>query len=448
MQSPFTVKLLQQIIVFGLSLLLVIGFSVNAKTIQTNVGDNLQTVIDNSQAGDEIIVAAAEFSGNIVIDKPLTLRGADSISDNSIPRQAFASVIVGERAGNTITVKADNVTISQLTIRNSGLDLSEQNSGIFVDKDLKNIVISQNYVDDNLIGIYLWGSIGSVVSYNRIIGQQQMHVNDRGNGVQIWNSPGSVVEHNYISNGRDGIFTTTSKDNNFSYNYFDNLRYSVHYMYTDNSTVSYNYSKDNRIGYALMYSTGLNVHNNISVTSSEHGIFSNFLNESTINDNIVIGPTEKCLMMYNANFNQVYDNYFEGCHLGIHFTAGSQDNDIYGNAFIENFKQVKYVGTTYLEWSKDGKGNFWSNHNAFDLDANGVADVVFRPNAIVDEILWTNSNAQVLFNSPAVQMLSWAQSHFPSLLPGGIQDSFPLTTIPQQIDFEKILNKSPYDWFY
>lgn len=436
-------KLLTQIIVFGLSLIWLTA--INAKIIHVSEGENLQTVINNSQAGDELIVAGAEFIGNIVIDKPLTLRGANTITAKTIPQQPLLSVIVGDRKGNTIIVKASDVTITQLTIRHSGLDLSAQDSGVFVDKDLENVVITQNYIEDNLIGVYLWGSLGSVVSYNRIIGQKDMHVNDRGNGVQIWNSPHSLVEYNYISHGRDGIFTTTSKNNSFSYNYFDNLRYSVHYMYTLDSTVSYNYSKDNGIGYALMFSSGLDVHDNISIADKEHGIFSNFLNKSEIYDNVVIGPTEKCLMLYNANYNTIYDNYFEGCHIGIHFTAGSQDNVIYSNAFIENYKQVKYVGTTYLEWSKDNKGNFWSNHNAFDLDANGIADVVFRPNAIVDEILWTNSNTQVLFNSPAVQMLSWAQSHFPSLLPGGIQDSYPLTSIAKPIDFEHILNKKPYD---
>lgn len=428
-------------------LLIILLSTLNAKTIAVEADENLQSVIDNSAVGDTLLLAAGNYQGNIVINKSLTIVGVanNDLAANGIAKVPFLSTILGDRTGNTITINANGVTLKNLTIRNSGLDLSEQNSGVFINKHLTDIVIQQNYIEDNLIGVYLWGSIGSQVQYNRIIGQKTGHVNNRGNGVQIWDSPQSSVEHNYISYGRDGIFTTTSRDNRFSYNYFDNLRYSIHYMYTHNSTISFNYSKNNGIGYALMFSSGLEVHDNVSIGNEEHGIFSNFLNESNIYNNTVIGPSEKCLMLYNANYNHVYDNYFEGCHIGVHFTAGSQDNAINGNAFIENFKQVKYVGTTYLEWSKDNKGNFWSNHTAFDLDTNGIADAVFRPNAIIDEILWTNSNTQVLFNSPAVQMLSWAQSYFPSLLPGGIQDSFPLINKPKQLDFNQILKQTPYD---
>ena len=65
-----------------------------------------------------------------------------------------------------------------------------------------------------------------------------------------------------------------------------------------------------------------------------------------------IGP-EKCVFIYNANKNRFNDNWFEGCEIGIHFTAGSERNEIAGNAFISNRNQVKYVSTRYLDWSKE-----------------------------------------------------------------------------------------------
>ena len=74
-----------------------------------------------------------------------------------------------------------------------------------------------------------------------------------------------------------------------------------------------------------------------------------------------IGP-EKCVFIYNANKNKFRDNRFEGCEIGIHFTAGSEGNEITGNAFINNRNQVKYVGTRYLDWSANGRGNYWSDN--------------------------------------------------------------------------------------
>ena len=86
-----------------------------------------------------------------------------------------------------------------------------------------------------------------------------------------------------------------------------------------------------------------------------------------------IGP-EKCVFIYNTNQNRFRDNWFEGCEIGIHFTAGSEGNEIAGNAFIGNRNQVKYVGTRYLDWSRSGRGNYWSDNPAFDLNGDGIAD--------------------------------------------------------------------------
>jgi nitrous oxidase accessory protein len=44
----------------------------------------------------------------------------------------------------------------------------------------------------------------------------------------------------------------------------------------------------------------------------------------------------------------------------------------------------------------------------------------------MDQVLWTQPSAKLLLGSPAVQLVRWAQSEFPALLPGGIVDDRPL----------------------
>ena len=149
-----------------------------------------------------------------------------------------------------------------------------------------------------------------------------------------------------------------------------------------------------------------------------------------------LGP-EKCVFIYNANRNRFADNWFEGCSIGIHFTAGSEGNAMAGNAFIRNRNQVKYVGTRYLDWSFEGRGNYWSDNPAFDLDGDGIGDNPYRPNDLIDRVLWTAPQAKVLVNSPAVQVIRWAQSQFPALLPGGVIDSRPLMAPPAQVQTEQ-----------
>ena len=168
------------------------------------------------------------------------------------------------------------------------------------------------------------------------------------------------------------------------------------------------------------------MHDNLSLGDRTHGLMLNYANNADIRGNLVRGGAEKCTFIYNAHRNLIYDNRFEGCGIGIHFTAGSERNAITGNAFVANRTQVKYVGTKHVEWSLEGRGNYWSDHPAFDLDGNGVADARFRPNDLMDHILWSQPAASLLMGAPAVQMIRWGQKHFPASLPGGVLDSAPL----------------------
>jgi nitrous oxidase accessory protein len=235
-----------------------------------------------------------------------------------------------------------------------------------------------------------------------------------------------VVEGNDIRWGRDGIFANTSKRNVFSGNRFRDLRFAVHYMYTNDSEVSGNISIGNHLGYALMFSKKVRVTGNVSLSDREHGIMLNYTNQSEISGNLIRGGIGKCAFLYNANKNRITENRFERCEIGIHFTAGSERNSITGNAFMGNRTQVKYVGSRWLDWSTEGRGNHWSDLAAYDVNGDGIADSAYRPNDAMDHILWTQPAAKLLLGSPAVQLVRWAQSAFPALLPGGVVDKHPL----------------------
>lgn len=101
-----------------------------------------------------------------------------------------------------------------------------------------------------------------------------------------------------------------------------------------------------------------------------------------------------------------------------------------GNAFVANESQVKYVGTRHLDWSYEGRGNYWSDNPAFDLNGDGIADAAYRPNDIIDTVVWAYPMAKLLLNSPAIQVVRWAQSQFPGLHPGGVVDGAPLMRPP------------------
>ncbi len=429
----------------------ILASSVHAAVIEHRAGaGDLQAVIDAAQPGDVVRLKAGKHKGPIRLDKPLALEGEPG------------AVIVGDGAGSVITVTAPQSIVRGLEIRGSGKDLYNMDSGVFVAQTATGARIEDNAIIGNLVGIYLHGAVDSLARGNRIVGLREGRTSEAGDGISLWNAPGARIVDNDISYGRDGIFTKTSKQNVFSGNELRNVRFGIHYMYTNDSEISGNTSVGNNVGYAIMFSDKLRILGNVSDGDRDHGLLLNYANGSEIAGNVVLGrlqpaerwtgagraggvhgvPTEqgtsdavpgsarlgpeKCVFIYNANRNRFTDNRFEGCAIGIHFTAGSEGNAMAGNAFIRNRNQVKYVGTRHLDWSFEGRGNYWSDNPAFDLDGDGIADNPYRPNDLIDRVLWTAPQAKVLMNSPAVQVIRWAQSQFPALLPGGVIDSRPL----------------------
>ena len=428
--------LVSQRLIGGLFFILTVFsfFSIQAAEIKVKPGyGNLQNAINLANSGDVLILNTGTYFGSINIDRSLTLLGNKD------------SIIDGEGTGHVIVISAANVAVKGLSIQHSGNDLNTEDSAIFITNKGDNALIEENYFKGNLIGVYLKGPDSAIVNNNVIIGSRFHRVNDRGNGVYLWNTPGSIISNNDIRFGRDGIFVNTSHNNIFKGNRLSDLRFAIHYMYTNNSEISNNISINNNVGYALMFSHHIVAKNNQSIGDNERGLFFNFTNYSVIEGNSVSGGTEKCVFIYNANFNTFNNNSFEDCKIGIHFTAGSESNKIYSNSFINNRTQVKYVGTRYIEWSHEGKGNYWSDNVTFDIDNNGIADQPYRPNDLVDQIVWRHPMAKLLLNSPSVQILKWAQSEFPGLHPGGVTDSVPLMLAPKIVNRVNTKAKSEED---
>jgi nitrous oxidase accessory protein len=299
----------------------------SAATVTVQPG-GLAAALAAAAPGDVLHLAPGEHRGPVLVDKPLTLEGESG------------AVVVGDGAASTITLKAPDSAVRGLTIRGSGTSLERMDSGVFVGKEADRAVVEDSRLERNLIGIFLWGPHDAVARRNTIVGRSDLYLNDRGNGVQLWNTPGSRVEDNDVSQGRDGIFVTTSNHNVFRGNRFREVRFAVHYMYTNFSEISGNVSVGNHVGYALMYSHHHTVRGNVSDHDRDHGIALNSTNDSLFQGNVVRGG-EKCVFIYNANKNRFEGNRFEGCDIGIHFTAGSERNVISENAFIGNRNQVK-----------------------------------------------------------------------------------------------------------
>jgi nitrous oxidase accessory protein len=406
----------------ALVLLMLLVTPVWAAEVHVAPGEGtLAAAIAGADPGDVLILKGGAYLGPVTIDRPLMLKGDGT------------ATVDGIRRGTVITITAPDVVVTGLHVTGSGMVNAEIDSGIKIVKGADRARIEGNHLRDNMHGIDVHGGHDALIRGNVIEGTRSHRMNERGNGFYVWNSPGTVIEGNTVRWGRDGIFSNASRTGAYRNNTFHDLRFAVHYMYTHDSEISGNVSIGNHLGFAIMFSDRVVVKDNLSLGDREHGVMLNFANGADVAGNLVRGGTKKCLFIYNAHKNLIFGNRFEGCGIGIHFTAGSERNLLTGNAFLGNQEQVKYVGTRHMEWSFEGRGNFWSDHPAFDLNGDGIADGVFRPNDLMDHILWSQPAAALLTGSPAVQLVRWSQSSFPAILPGGVTDNHPLMqplTIP------------------
>lgn len=420
------------------ALLLTVGMAIGAPLAAAEIAvpaadGALGRAIAGAAPGDVLILAPGRHRGPVRLNKPITLDGGGRAE------------IDGGGAGSVITITGPGVTVRGLHLYGSGSDAEAKDAGIRILETATDALVENNRLTGNLIGVDVHGARDSVVRGNVIEGRRDPRMNERGNGVYVWNAPGTVIEGNDIRWGRDGIFSNASRDSVYRDNLMRDLRFAVHYMYTNNSEVSGNISVGNHLGFALMFSNRIDVQGNISLNDRDQGLMLNYANSADVSGNLVRGAG-KCLFLYNSHRGLIRGNRFEGCGIGIHFTAGSERNAITGNAFIGNREQVKYVGTSHVEWSHAGRGNYWSDHPAFDLNGDGVADSRYRPNDLMDHILWSQPAAALLAGSPAVQLLRWTQSNFPATLPGGVLDSYPLmqpVTIDVPAPIAEMAAKSP-----
>ncbi|WP_440877607.1 nitrous oxide reductase family maturation protein NosD [Thalassotalea sp. PLHSN55] len=413
-----------------------VSLSLNAKTWQISPNDDLQQQLDNAKDGDIIVLSAGNYLGNFVVKHQITLRGEEGV------------IIDAQGDGHGLELINKNITIDNLSIKNWGSDLTEQHSGIYANTESTGLVIKNNTLAGDGFGLWFYKASELKVFGNTISGNTSLRSADRGNGIQLSNVQKAHVYGNETFKVRDGIYVINSRNNIIEKNTMHDLRYGIHYMYSYDNSVLYNEAYNTRAGYALMSSRRLTIIGNKTRDSEDYGFLLNFITQSTFEnnhiknvwtkpENKVLGRDGKGLFVYNSGYNTIAGNVVDTAEIGIHLTAGSEKAKVYGNSFINNPIQVKYVVNRKEEWSHEGKGNYWSNYLGWDMDSDNIGDVVFEPNDGIDKLVWQYPEMKMLMDSPAVIILRWIQRQFPVLKPPGVKDSFPLMRQPQLEDIQK-----------
>jgi nitrous oxidase accessory protein len=184
-----------------------------------------------------------------------------------------------------------------------------------------------------------------------------------------------------------------------------------------------NESYHNRNGLALMMTRNLIVRNNRTWGNSDVGIMLRTIQDSVIEGNVVAG-NRRGFFIYDAEYNALRNNLIIDNDVGAHVWAGSIHNEVEGNDFLRNREQVRYVAAKDVPWGVK-TGNYWSNYVGWDRDGNGIGDVPYEANDVVDRLVWRLPVVKLLLNSPAIQTLRLIAQQFPLLRSPSIVDGKP-----------------------
>lgn len=403
---------------------------------EPTVPDDTGTAMVDGESYESITEAAAsaEPGDTVVLEGTFDEQVRVTTDDITLKASEAGAAIDGGGDGHVLNVTGENVTISDLWIRNSGYETDNEDAGVFVDGD--QTTIRNAHITDILWGVWVNGADGITIEESYIEGREEITpMVQRGNGIHLWESEETTIRDVTITSVRDGIYYSWASDVVTRNSTMTNSRYGVHFMYSDRNVMVDNTATGNDVGYALMVSKELKLVGNEAIRNkgtSGHGILLKDIDHSTIREN-VLADNKNGLYVYNSNGNDILSNRILDNDVGLEHTAGSERQHVVGNSFIDNDQQAISTTTANVEsWNSTERGNYWSSARTTDVTGDGIGDIRYRPQGIVEHVTNEHPQAAVFADSPAFDAVRLAESSFPVIESPGIVDQHPLVEPPHE----------------
>ena len=395
-----------------------IVFSLSASARKIVVGSNqsvtsLKKAVSIANDKDTILVNAGVYrEGNIAITKSISIIGIDN------------PVLDGENKYEILTISGKNITVSGITFRNSGYSALNDYASIKI-IDASNITIESNTILHAYFAIHVSNTSYALIRHNTIIGSPKSE-QLTGNGIHLWKSNHALIDGNHVQGHRDGIYfefvSLSTVQNNLSEN---NIRYGIHFMFSNDDVYFNNTFRKNGAGVAVMYSKKVNMEGNHFEQNwggSAYGILLKDISDSYIQHNTFFKNTIG-LHLEGTSRMEIRQNLFKENGWAIKVQASCEANNFHNNNFISNSFDVGTNGTLVLNTFSN---NYWDKYEGYDMNKDGVGDVVYHPVSMYSMIVEQNPNSLILLRSFMVNLLDKAERAIPSLTPENLVDDRPL----------------------
>ncbi|NLH83101.1 MAG: nitrous oxide reductase family maturation protein NosD [Phyllobacteriaceae bacterium] len=385
----------------------------------------LQPLIDATPTGGTLRLEPKIYAAPGKIDRAMRIEG--------VPGE---TVVDGGGIGSILTVTADDVMITGLTLRNSGDRHETTDSAVRL--RARHGIFKDNVVEDCLFGFELKQADENIIRRNKI-GSKNLPQALRGDSIRVWYSNGNRLEDNEITEVRDTVIWY-STGNIVTGNRILDSRYGIHLMYSHKNKLEHNSFLSNTVGIFLMYANDNDVIDNvIHYSQGPSGIGLGFKESSNtrVLHNDFFANARGIFMDASPydpeGFNLFQDNRIAYNGAAIAFHSQWEGNTFEHNAFLGNHTSVTVLSTGTANRNK-WRANYWDDWEGFDRNRDGIGDTPYENWSWADRLWMDVPDAQFFRAAPSLELVDFVERLGSLLEPRLImRDPTPLVDMPADV---------------
>jgi len=214
-------------------------------------------------------------------------------------------------------------------------------------------------------------------------------------------------------------------------------------MFSAGNIFEDNLFSNNIAGAAIMYSNKIEFRRNAFVHNrgfSSFGILFQECNELLAEENFIVDNATGIFMeaLRKTTFRR---NTIANNDVALQMFSNSDANVFTENNFVNNLSPLQLIGRrTTTSWSQNGRGNYWSEYDGYDLNENGLGDVPLRIQNVFQYMEGNYPHLRIYLDSPAARAIATAEKTFPILRASSEVDAAPLmkaVVLPYPLEAER-----------